>query len=108
MTDQTKDKELDNEVDVENIELNTEAEEAVDNTAEFLTRVSETARIGTRYESDDPTCQNIRIWCGNGFSKYLIFYRVENSTLQILRVLHGARDYRNIMENEKSESWPQP
>ena len=74
--------------------------DAVENTVEFLARVSETSQIGTRYESDDPACQNIRICRVKGFTKDLIFYRIENSTLKILRVLHAARDYRNIMENE--------
>jgi len=74
--------------------------DAVENTAQFLARVSETSVIGTLYESDDPACQNIRLWQVKGFSKYLIFYRVENSTLKILRVLHGARDYQNLMESE--------
>lgn len=30
------------------------------------------------------------------FKKYLIFYRVENDTLLIVRVLHGSRDYSNL------------
>ncbi len=30
------------------------------------------------------------------FPKYLIFYRVENDTLLIVRVLHGSRDYANL------------
>ena len=74
--------------------------DAVDKTARFLARASETSVIGTLYESNDPACQNIRIWHVDGFSKYLIFYRIENSTLKILRVFHGARNYQNIMENE--------
>ncbi len=72
--------------------------QSVHKTAQFLARASKTSEIGTLYESDDPTCQNIRLWRVDGFSKYLIFYRVEGSTLKILRVLHGSRDYRNIME----------
>ena len=74
--------------------------QAVYDTAQFLARVSETSVIGTLYESDDLACQDIRLWQVKGFSKYLIFYRVENSTLKILRVLHGARDCQNLVEGE--------
>ncbi|MDO3436765.1 type II toxin-antitoxin system RelE/ParE family toxin [Rhizobium sp. CBN3] len=31
------------------------------------------------------------------FGNYLIFYRVEGSTVQVMRILHGARDYINIL-----------
>jgi toxin ParE1/3/4 len=32
------------------------------------------------------------------FTNYLIFYRQEGTTLQILRVLHGARDYEKLFD----------
>ena len=38
--------------------------------------------------------------CVCGFSNYLLFYRVQDSTLQILRVIHGARDYAAIFNEE--------
>ncbi len=81
-----------------NRDVGTKFYQSVVKTTQFLARVSETSEIGTLYESDSPTCQNIRLWRVDGFSNYLVFYRVEGSTLKILRVLHGSRDYRNIME----------
>jgi len=80
--------------------VSTKFYQAIHKTAQFLARVSETSVIGTLYESDAPRCQNIRIWRVDGFPKHLIFFRIENSTLKILRVFHGSRDYRTIMENE--------
>jgi toxin ParE1/3/4 len=32
------------------------------------------------------------------FSNYLIFYRREDSNLQILRIIHGARDYEKMFD----------
>jgi toxin ParE1/3/4 len=32
------------------------------------------------------------------FANYLIFYRREESTLQILRIIHGARDYDKFFD----------
>jgi len=74
--------------------------DAVDKTAQFLARVSDHSVIGTLFESDDPACQNIRIWRIDGFPRHLIFYRIENSTLRILRVLHGSRDYQNMRKED--------
>ncbi|RUM02632.1 type II toxin-antitoxin system RelE/ParE family toxin [Rhizobium chutanense] len=31
------------------------------------------------------------------FGNYLIFYRIEDSTVRVLRILHGARDYARIL-----------
>jgi plasmid stabilization system protein ParE len=31
------------------------------------------------------------------YRSYLIFYRIEEQTVQIVRVLHGARDYETIL-----------
>ncbi|WP_082935694.1 MULTISPECIES: type II toxin-antitoxin system RelE/ParE family toxin [unclassified Rhizobium] len=31
------------------------------------------------------------------FGNYLIFYRIEDSTVQVMRILHGARDYARIL-----------
>jgi toxin ParE1/3/4 len=30
------------------------------------------------------------------YRDYLIFYRIKNSTVEILHVIHGARDYVNL------------
>ena len=32
------------------------------------------------------------------FTNYLIFYRREDSQLQVLRIIHGARDYEQFFE----------
>ncbi|MDO9416439.1 type II toxin-antitoxin system RelE/ParE family toxin [Pararhizobium sp.] len=35
------------------------------------------------------------------YRNYLIFYVVEDDTVQILHVLHGARDYQDILPGEE-------
>ena len=32
------------------------------------------------------------------FTNYLIFYRREGTTLQVLRIIHGARDYDKLFD----------
>lgn len=34
------------------------------------------------------------------FGNYLIFYIVQDTTVTVLRILHGARDYESILSDE--------
>lgn len=46
----------------------------------------------------NPNLQNIRQQAIKGFKKYLIFYRATNEEVEILRVIHCARDIEAILE----------
>ncbi len=48
--------------------------------------------LGAYYETTNPQLHGLRVWPIPGFLNYLIFYRVAGNTVQIVRVLHGARD----------------
>ena len=67
--------------------------DAFDATIEMLCRNPE---LGERLRAD-PTRQ-IRYRTISGFKNYLIFYRRVDSVLEIVRVLHGARDYEPFFE----------
>jgi toxin ParE1/3/4 len=41
--------------------------------------------------------RTIRQWRIKNFKDYLIFYRVEGEQVDILRVLHGARDLEGVL-----------
>ena len=58
--------------------------------------------LGERCQFRNPKTKGMRVWQVSSFSNYLIFYRPEGDTLQVLRVIHGARDYMAIFENDKS------
>jgi toxin ParE1/3/4 len=42
----------------------------------------------------------IRLWRIRGFERYLIFYRPIPDGIEVIRVLHGARDIDTIFERE--------
>ncbi len=42
----------------------------------------------------------VRSWPVTGFRNFLIFYRATESELQMLRVLHGARDIEAVFASE--------
>jgi len=71
--------------------------DAVNKTVQQLLSMPE---LGERCQFRNPLTKGMRVWQVSGFSNYLLFYRVQNDALQILRVIHGARDYAAIF-NEK-------
>jgi len=59
--------------------------------------LAESPGIGVRYEPDDPLFEGIRISPVSRFKKYLIFYRPIEGGIEVLRVLHGARDIHGLL-----------
>jgi toxin ParE1/3/4 len=49
--------------------------------------------MGQQYESDDEEIVNIHKWPVKGFNNYLIFYRYDNETLEVLRAIYAKRNY---------------
>ena len=49
---------------------------------------------------NNPRLAELRQWPVSGFEKYLIFYRPTPTGIEIIRVLHGARDIDHILERE--------
>ena len=60
--------------------------------------------IGPAREFENPQLTDVRIWFVKGFDKYLIFYRATDELVEILRVLHAARDIDGILRGEESEA----
>jgi plasmid stabilization system protein ParE len=71
--------------------------EAVKRTIQSL---SQNPRVGPRYSSSHPRVQNLRSWPVAGFEAIRIYYAPEADTLHIIRILHGKRDVRQILDNE--------
>jgi toxin ParE1/3/4 len=60
-------------------------------------RLAEFPGMGVRYEPDDPLFEGIRVFPVSRFKKYLVFYRPLEGGIEVLRVLHGAREIRGIL-----------
>lgn len=56
--------------------------------------------IGQPRESANPRLAGLRVWRVKGFEKHLIFYRPGDDGVEIVRVLHGARDIDSVLEAE--------
>ena len=70
---------------------------AVDRTLEYLL---ESPESGERRDYSNPEYANMRVWQVSGFRNYLIFYRVNDTDITVVRVIHGARDYDTMFNEE--------
>jgi toxin ParE1/3/4 len=79
-------------------------ENNADAAARFLDAVEATYRELRRspmrwpiYPLSHPRVAEVRKRAVIGFRNYLVFYRVEGGVVEIVRVLHGARDIPSIL-----------
>jgi toxin ParE1/3/4 len=55
--------------------------------------------MGRQYESEEDDVVNIHKWTVKGFKNYLIFYRYDDETLEILRIIFATRDFTSILKD---------
>lgn len=48
----------------------------------------------------NPSLAGLRSWAVKGFDDILIFYVVQPDAIRVVRVLHGRRDVKRILERE--------
>lgn len=62
---------------------------------EMVTALAEAPMIGIARTCRNPALTGLRMLPVRGFSRHLIFYRPMPDKIEIVRVLHGARDLRS-------------
>jgi toxin ParE1/3/4 len=65
-----------------------------------FTRLAGMPGTGTSYQHDHPALAGLRFSPVSRFRKYLVFYRSVADGIEIIRVLHGARDIATILAEE--------
>ena len=68
---------------------------AIDHARAELVRHPE---IGAARRFDSPALSKLRVWPVPRFEHWLIFYRLDDNKLTVVRVLHGARDIPSILK----------
>lgn len=71
--------------------------DAVEATLELLLLNPE---LGAVYQLRNPRLHGLRVWRVKGFEKYLIFYQSGAAALEVIRILHGARDIQGVLDAE--------
>lgn len=65
--------------------------------ATFL-QLAKAPGIGALYEPDDPAFAGLRYCLVSTFRHYVVFYRPTDDGLEVVRVLHAARDVGAILD----------
>jgi toxin ParE1/3/4 len=63
-------------------------------------RLTEMPRLGRVCVEPSPRGAEIRCCPVKGFANWLVFYRPQQDRIEIIRVLHGARDVGTILADE--------
>jgi toxin ParE1/3/4 len=62
-----------------------------------IQRLVENPNLGSVCEFESPELAGVRVWPVRGFRKHLIFFRPTEAGVEILRVLHGSRDFERLV-----------
>jgi len=65
-------------------------------------RYADMPGLGERHDSVKPNLAQLRIGRVDGFGNHLVFYRPVDEGIEIVRVLHGARDVERALEEGNS------
>ena len=75
--------------------------------ARFIEAVQETTEqirqmpfLGFTREFRNSKLQNVRVWRVKGFEKYLIFYVPKEDRIEFFYLIHSARDYAKLFDEE--------
>jgi toxin ParE1/3/4 len=71
-----------------------------DATAATFDKLARMPGMGERRESSNPRLAGLRVWRIDGFPNHLLFYRPIEGGIEIIRVLHGARDVDAVLDSE--------
>jgi toxin ParE1/3/4 len=56
--------------------------------------------VGPRCFSSNPRLHNLRAWPVVGFEAIRIYYLIDKDVIRVIRILHGKRDVKRILEEE--------
>jgi toxin ParE1/3/4 len=71
-----------------------------DAAAATFEKIARMPGIGERRDSIKPRLAGLRVWRIEGFEKHLIFYQPTDGGIDIVRVLHGARDIDTVLDED--------
>jgi toxin ParE1/3/4 len=60
-------------------------------------RLLEMPEMGVRRTFQNRKLEGLRMWPVPGFNNFLIFYRVTQGSIQIVRILHGAQNIPRVL-----------
>ncbi len=64
-----------------------------------FSRLADRPGLGERWPSTNPRLADLRVWRIQHFDRHLIFYRPVDDGVEIVRILHAARDLESVLES---------
>ena len=80
------------------------AERFLDACRDDFRKLADMPGMGRLREFDNPKLIGLRSWPVSGFSNYLIFYRPIETGVEVLQVLHGARDIDAFFDESEDDA----
>jgi toxin ParE1/3/4 len=69
----------------------------LDATEQAFIRIQGEPGVGSPRYAKTPSLRGLRMWPIKGFENYLTFYLEHENVVEVIRVLHGARDLKSIL-----------
>ena len=73
----------------------------LDSVEQTCSNLSQMPGIGSRRYAEIPLVHGVRMIRVKGFKNYLLFYLEREASIDIIRVLHGARDIPEALQSEE-------
>jgi toxin ParE1/3/4 len=64
-------------------------------------QIAQMPSLGKQRDFSNPLLKEIRMWFVKGFEKHLVIYRQTENGIEIVRLLHSARDIESILSEEE-------
>ena len=68
-------------------------------TDETFQQLLDSPHLGSTTSYHAAETLGLRVWRVRGFPKYLIFYRSDLNGIEVVRVLHSARDIDRVLDH---------
>lgn len=68
--------------------------DAVDKSIKLM---AQSPTLAASWYSPDPLLEDVRFWNVKGIQKYIIFFRIRNEIVEVMRVLHSSRDLKQLL-----------
>ncbi len=76
------------------------AEQFIEAVKETTVQLAKTPYLGFTREFRNAKLRSVRVWRVKGFEKYLIFYIQKQDVIEFFYLIHSARDYRRLFDDE--------
>jgi|CXWL01.1.fsa_nt_gi toxin ParE1/3/4 len=72
----------------------------IDDVEQTCNALAQMPSIGSRHYADIALVRGIRMIAVNNFKNYLLFFTEYETHIEVIRLLHGARDIPEILQSE--------